>query len=76
MALVLILMSTGLNMKVSGSMTYNMDKDVKYGRLVAVMKELMWRDRSMAVENTFGKTIVAMMVNGTGTKLVDIEVDC
>ena len=52
-------------------MTYNMDKDVKYGKLAAVTKELMWRDKSMAVENTYGKTIVAMMVNGTGTKLAD-----
>ena len=71
MASVLILMLMGLGMRVSGSMTYNMDKDVKYGRLGAVTKELMLRDRSMAAENTYGKTIAAMRANGTGTKLVD-----
>ena len=71
MALVLILMSMGLGMRVSGSMTYNMDKDVKYGRLGAVTKELMLRDRSMVEANISGKTIAAMRVNGTGTKLAD-----
>ena len=66
--LVLILMSMVLNMKVSGSTTYSMDKDERFGKLAAVTKELIWKDRSMVVGNTYGKTIVAMKVNGTGTK--------
>ena len=58
-------------MKANGSTIYNMDRDVKSGKLEAVMKELMLKDRSMAVENISGKTIAAMKVNGTGIKLVD-----
>ena len=65
--LVLILMSMVLNMKVSGSTTYNTDKVERFGKLAAVTKELIWKDRSTAVGNTSGKTIAAMMVNGTGT---------
>ena len=60
MASVLILMSMVLNMKVSGSTTYSMDKDERFGKLAAVTKELIWKDRSMVVGNTYGKTIVAM----------------
>ena len=72
MALELILMSMVLNMKVSGSTICSMDKDVKYGRLAAVTKELIKKDRSMAVENTSGKTIAATRVNGTETRSADM----
>ena len=60
-------------MKVSGSTTYSMDKAERFGKLAAVTKELMWKDKNMAVGNTYGKTIVKAHIKGAKKNYSKIE---
>ena len=47
MVLEFISMSMVLNMKESGKMIYNMERELRHGQTVHVMKEIMLMDASM-----------------------------
>ena len=71
--LVLIFIRTAHNIKVCGSMIYNMEQVMKNGQMEVLIMEIITKVKNMEEEFTNGQMVANMMVSGLKTKLMVME---